>query len=144
MAGDDLGPQREVAHELEELLVQQPRTGLRDALVRVGPVVAQGAPDVLDPMAAAVERMVRAGDGVSPGAGDDLLVLLRGVHDIPVALAVARKICVAAGEVAPAAAGVTLINRGESATSALVRARGALDLAREAGAGQVISSPLWP
>mgnify|MGYP006274632193 CR=1 FL=1 len=144
MVGDDRGSQREVAHELEELLAQQPRTGLRNALLRVGPVSPNEAPSVLAPMAAAVERMVRSGDGVSPGAADDVLVLLRGVHDIPVALAVARKICSAAGEVAPAVAGVTLINRGESATSALVRARGAFDLAREAGAGQVISSPLWP
>lgn len=134
-----------VKDELEQLLAVRPRTGVRNALVRVGPAVpADASGSRLRVVVAAVEDAVRSGDGVAVGGDDDVLVLLRGVQDLQIAIKVARKVCAAATAVVPSCAGVTLANRGESAESVLVRARGALDLAREAGPGQVISSPPWP
>ena len=131
---------REVEDQLEWLMSVKPRTGALTAVVRCA-ALAEVGDDEFTALGSALADAVRGGDLVAHGPARDYTVLLRGVHDLTTAHAVAVKLCAAANAVLPACVGVTLVHQGESVPSVLLRAQGALDMALEAGAGQVTSSP---
>ena len=135
MAGD------QVLAALERALRTTPRTGTLTALVRVGAI--GGDVSVAEAMAEHIADALRSHDVVE-GLGDGVAVLLRGVQDLPNAVEVAHRVCAVAQRIGPACAGVTVLNTGEAIASVSLRAQGALDLARDAGPGAVVSSPPLP
>jgi diguanylate cyclase (GGDEF)-like protein len=106
--------------------------------------------EVLRVLAGRISDALRTGDLVARLDGDRLLVVLRGVHHLRGAIRVANKIRVAVEDPIPLATGdlvrtmslgVTLISRGESVESVLMRAEGAMAMAKESGGNAVASSP---
>jgi diguanylate cyclase len=97
-----------------------------------------------------ISDTLRSGDLVARIDAGQLVVILRGVHDLKGALRVVERIqaevnepvLLPIGDIEQSmSAGVTLIHRGESVDSVLDRAEGALELAVQAGANRIITSP---
>lgn len=128
----------EVLAELERVLRSTPRTGVLTAVVRIGLVKPDD--DANARVAEHIDAALR-GDDVVGTSETGVTVLLRGVQDLRNATQVARRICDVVQQIAPACAGVTVLNRGEATASVSLRAQGALDLALDAGPGTVVSSP---
>jgi diguanylate cyclase (GGDEF)-like protein/PAS domain S-box-containing protein len=103
---------------------------------------------LLRSIAARVEGAVRAGDMVARIGGDELLVVLNGVHDLDDAIRIAEKIRMAVAlptEVAgapvgvSASIGVTLAAPGESIDAVVARADAAMYEAKRQGKDSVVA-----
>jgi diguanylate cyclase (GGDEF)-like protein/PAS domain S-box-containing protein len=103
---------------------------------------------VLQTIAARMNTCVRGGDIAARFGGDELLVLLHGVHELTDALGIADKIRRAAAEpvntdglrlTATLSLGVTLAVPGESVDDMIARADEAMYQAKQAGGDQVVS-----
>lgn len=153
-------PDREqVLNEVAWLLSATPRTGKEIAVAScdlddfafVNEEYGREAGDeILRIVTGRVSDALRSGDLVARLEGDQLLVVLRGVHHLRGAIRVANKIRAAVedpiampfGEIVQTVSvGVTLISRGESVDSVLERAEGAMSMAKDAGRNTVMSSP---
>ncbi|WP_197024682.1 PAS domain S-box protein [Cellulomonas sp. KRMCY2] len=104
--------------------------------------------DVLQTMAARVGACLRAGDIAARIGGDELLVLLDGVHDLADAVRIADTIRRAVSAPIPTAErqlvvtlsiGVTLAVPGESVDAMIARADQAMYRAKQAGGDRVMS-----
>ena len=149
----------QMLNEVAWLLSATPRTGKETAVVTCAltdlEVIslqhgAAAAAEVVDVITGRMSDALRSGDLVARIDVDRLLVILRGVHDLPGAVTVmermqeslAEPIGLDSGDVVQnICVGVTLISRGESVDSVLDRSEGALDLAVSAGPGRIITSP---
>ncbi len=145
--------------EVAWLLSATPRTGKEIAVAcccldnfaavndQLGGIVGE---EVLRVLAGRISDALRSGDLVARLDGDRLLVVLRGVHHLRGAIRVANKIRAAVEDPIPlpsgdlvqtVSVGVTLISRGESVDSVLLRAEGAMSMSEDAGGNVVTSSP---
>ncbi len=106
--------------------------------------------EVLRTAAGRVSASVRSGDLVSRIGGDELLVVLDGVHDLEQAVQIADKLRVMVGlpiQVggssirATMSVGVTLAGSGESMDVVVARADRAMYLAKERGRDTVVAFP---
>lgn len=157
----DLLNRREVFERIETLRYQQPRSGRQLAVLfcdldrfkaindnhghRIGD-------EVLCAVARRLRRCLRNDDDLAARVGgDELLVVLRGVHDLHDAVAVAellrrsvaQPILTSAGAVRlTLSIGVTLSKPGESTDALVARADAAMYQAKQAGRDQVI--PISP
>ncbi len=145
--------------EVAWLLSATPRTGKEIAVACCGldnfaavrdQLGAGTGEEVLRVLAGRISDALRSGDLVARLEDDRLLVVLRGVHHLRGAIRVANKIRTAvedpillpSGElVQTASVGVTLISRGESVDSVLLRAEGAMAMSQDSGGNAVTSSP---
>ena len=103
---------------------------------------------VLHAVAARVNACVRSGDIAARFGGEELLVLLNGVHELSDAVGIADKIRRAAAEpvntddlilTATLSVGVTLAVPGESVDDTIARADEAMYQAKQAGGDRVSS-----
>lgn len=149
----------QVLNEVAWLLSATPRTGKEiaiascdlDGFAAVNEEHGREIGDeVMGIVTGRISDALRSGDLVARLEDDQLLIVLRGVHDLRGAVRVANKIrtsvedpiALPVGElVQTVSVGVTLISRGESVDSVLERAEGAMMLAKESGRNAVMSSP---
>ena len=108
---------------------------------------------VLSILATRIRDCVRQGDTVGRTGGDEMLVLLPGIHDIHEAAQMAKRIrCRAAEPIqhggatlhATLSIGVTLAGPGESALSVTARADAAMYEAKQAGRNTTVTRPSPP
>ncbi len=150
---------REVLHRIARLSDQQPRTGTQTALLfcdvdnfkaindRHGHAVGD---EVLRTIGERVSACIRAEDTAARIGGDEILIVLSGVHDLKGALAVAEKVRRATLppidashgiEVsATMSIGVVLARPGESTDEMVNRADRAMYAAKAAGRDQIITA----
>jgi diguanylate cyclase (GGDEF)-like protein len=149
----------QVLNEVAWLLSATPRTGKEIAVAScdlddfafINDEYGRDAGDeILRIVTGRISDALRSGDLVARLEGDQLLVVLRGVHHLRGAIRVANKIRAAVEDPIPlpfgdivqtVSVGVTLISRGESVDSVLERAEGAMSMAKDAGRNTVMSSP---
>ena len=102
---------------------------------------------VLRAVATRISGAVRSGDTVARVGGDEILVVLDGVHDVDEATAIADKVRLAVkecvpvdgGEVCPTLSiGVTVARAGESVDALVTRADEAMYQAKRGGRDRVI------
>lgn len=154
-----LTDREQLLHEVAWLLSATPRAGKETAVVTCElthlPEVTRvhgrlASEEVVEIVMGRISDSLRSGDRVARLDPTRLLMVLRGVRDLPGSVEViarvqdviAEPIALADGDVVQTmAAGVTLVSQGESAASVLSRSAGALDLAVHAGPGKVITSP---
>lgn len=149
----------EVLHRISRLTDQQPRTGTQTALLfcdldnfkaindRHGHAVGD---EVLRTIGERVSACIRAEDIAARIGGDEILIVLSGVHDLRGALAVAEKVRQATLppidashgiEVsATMSIGVVLARPGESTDEMVNRADTAMYAAKAAGRDQIITA----
>ncbi len=103
---------------------------------------------VLSTVAGRIRDCVRDGDTVGRVGGDEMLVLLPGVHSIDEVVLIAEKICCRAAEpihhlgqtiYTTLSIGATLAARGESVSAVTTRADAAMYKAKRAGRDTVTS-----
>lgn len=149
----------QVLNEVAWLLAATPRTGKEIAIASCdldgfAAINSSHGREIGDEVMSVVTDRIsdalRSGDLVARLESDQLLIVLRGVHDLRGAVRVANKIRASVedpivtriGElVQTVSVGVTLISRGESVDSVLERAEGAMMMAKESGRNAVMSSP---
>ena len=109
-----------------------------------------GGDDVLRCLSERFAAVVRDDDLVARFGGDEILVVLPGVHDLDQALGVADKLRRQAHEPIPGdgqelmvsiSIGVTLAHHGESADSLIARADDAMFAAKSGGKDRVVAIP---
>jgi diguanylate cyclase (GGDEF)-like protein len=150
---------KEVLDRLDALRRRRPRTGRDIAAVfcdvdefkAINDTHGHVAGDEL--LRVIAERMrasVRSGDTVARFGGDEILVILDGVHDLDEAVRIAKKlhrevrqpIAIPGGSVrATLSVGVTLATADESIDTLLSRADQAMYEAKQAGRDEVIPLP---
>lgn len=157
--GGGIADRDQVLNEVAWLLSATPRTGKETAIVACsleGLAALQAAhgrqvsDEVVQVILGRISDALRSGDLVARIDHAQLVVILRGVHDLKGAVRVAERMQQAVNEPIPMpfgdveqelAVGLTLITRGESVDSVLDRSEGALELAVQAGANRIITSP---
>ena len=157
--GGGIADREQVLNEIAWLLSATPRTGKETAVVTCSledlPALhaehgRRVSDEVVTVLLGRISDTLRSGDLVARIDAGQLVVILRGVHDLKGALRVVERIqaevnepvLLPIGDIEQSmSAGVTLIQRGESVDSVLDRAEGALELAVQAGANRIITSP---
>jgi diguanylate cyclase (GGDEF)-like protein/PAS domain S-box-containing protein len=147
----------EISTRLASMLVHAPRSGDRIAVAfcdlddfkTINDRFGHGSGDeALRVMSARIRAAVRDDDLVARIGGDELLVVLTGVHDLEGATAVAAKLCRLARIPVPVlggtftvtlSIGVTLAEAGEGAAEVLARADGAMYEAKSEGKDRVVA-----
>jgi len=157
--GGGIADREQVLNEVAWLLSATPRTGKETAIVscsldglpgirqEYGPAVSD---EVVQVIIGRISDSLRSGDLVARIDETQLIVILRGVHDLKGGVRVVERMQKTVNEPIPLSfgdleqdmcAGVTLISRGESVDSVLDRSEGALELARQAGLNRIVTSP---
>jgi diguanylate cyclase (GGDEF)-like protein/PAS domain S-box-containing protein len=149
----------EALTRIAEASQQSPRTGRNAAVLfcdldkfkSINDTYGHAAGDeVLRTIAQRIKSAVRGGDMVARLAGDELLVLLTGVHDLAGAVAVAEKVRAAAANPigfgldfieATLSIGVAMAASGEGVDALIARADAAMLRAKDLGRNQVIAVP---
>lgn len=157
--GGGIADRDQVLNEIAWLLSATPRTGKETAVVScslegLSDLQAehgrQVSDEVMQVLLGRVSDALRSGDLVARIDQAQLVVILRGVHDLKGAVRVAERMQKAVNEPVSMpfgdveqgmSVGLTLIQRGESVDSVLDRAEGALELAVQAGTNRIITSP---
>lgn len=147
----------EVLAEVASMLAAEPRTGREVAVVaceltELPAVTAQfgrlASEEVIEIIAGRISDELRSGDVVARIDANRLLVVVRGVHGMPDAIDVVRRlqdvvaepVILDAGEVGQTvAAGITLIRRGENVHTVLDRSEEALAEAVASGPSGVVT-----
>ena len=148
----------EVLRTVTRLATQHPRTGAQTAVLfcdidrfkEINDAHGHAAGDeVLRTLGERLSSTIRSDDFAARIGGDELLVVLTGVHDLDEAVAIAEKIRRVAAEpiafehgvrVAPSLSiGVTLAHVGESTDTLIERADNAMYEAKRSGRDQVIA-----
>jgi diguanylate cyclase (GGDEF)-like protein/PAS domain S-box-containing protein len=148
---------KEILQEIARVTSHLPRTGQQTAVLfcdidrfkDINDTRGHAAGDeVLRVMAERASQSVRKDDVVARIGGDELLVLLTGVHSLDEATAIAEKIRARAEEpvrvdgldlVASLSIGVTMSREGESTDDLVARADTAMYEAKERGRNRVVS-----
>jgi diguanylate cyclase (GGDEF)-like protein len=148
---------KEVLHEIAVVTAHEPRTGAQTAVLfcdidlfkDINDTHGHAAGDeVLRAVAERITQTVRKDDIVARIGGDELLVLLTGVHSLEEANVIAEKIRARSEEPITAGAlrlttslsiGVTLARHDESTDDLVARADTAMYEAKELGRNRVIS-----
>ena len=157
--GGGIADRDQVLNEIAWLLSATPRTGKETAVVSCslddiptlqdehGRLVSD---EVVEVILGRISDALRSGDLVARIDQTQLVVILRGVHDLKGALRVVERmqkavnepVALPFGEVEQAmSVGITLIQRGESVDSVLDRSEGALEMALQGGTNRIITSP---
>jgi diguanylate cyclase (GGDEF)-like protein/PAS domain S-box-containing protein len=146
-----------VFDQLGRTLAGEARTGSRvamafcdlDGFKAVNDEYGHSAGDaLLRAISRRLERAVRSGDVVARIGGDELLVILHGVHDLEEAVHIAENLRECVGQPTPVAGGtvavsasigVTLADAGESVDQIVARADAAMYEAKRRGKDTVVS-----
>lgn len=157
--GGGIADRDQVLNEIAWLLSATPRTGKETAVVSCclddfralrdehGRAVSD---EVAQVILGRISDALRSGDLVARIGMDQLVVILRGVHDLKGALRVIERVQQAVNEPIDMpfgdveqgmCVGLTLIQRGESVDSVLDRAEGALEMALQSGDNRIVTSP---
>ncbi len=157
--GGGIADREQVLNEIGWLLSATPRTGKETAVVSCSlddiPALHEQhgrmvSDEVVQVLLGRISDALRSGDLVARIDQAQLVVILRGVHDLKGALRVVERmqksvneaITLAFGDVEQGmSVGLTLIQRGESVDSVLDRSEGALEMAVQAGPNRIITSP---
>lgn len=158
-ANGAVSTREEVLAEVAWMLAAEPRTGREVAVVAceltgLPAVTAQfgrlASEEVLEVVTGRLSDDLRYGDVVARIDANRLLIVVRGVHGLPDAVDVVRRlqdviaepVILDAGEVEQSfAAGVTLIRRGENVHAVLARSEEALAEAVGLGPSGVVARP---
>jgi diguanylate cyclase (GGDEF)-like protein/PAS domain S-box-containing protein len=150
---------REVFDRLSAILNQQPRTGKEiavafcdlDGLKETNDIYGHGVgDDVLRTVADRIQVVVRKDDLVARVGGDEILLVLHGVHGVAGAGRIAHKIVDRVAQphevnsliITPSVSiGVTLLTRGEDLDAMIQRADRALYRAKAQGPSSVVAVP---
>jgi diguanylate cyclase (GGDEF)-like protein/PAS domain S-box-containing protein len=148
---------QEILDRMSSLSVRQRRSGSQiavlfcdvDLLKNVNDTFGHAAGDeLLREVAVRINSCIRQDDMAARVGGDEMLVLLKGVHDLHDAVDVAEKIRasmaepVRAGEAiisASVSIGVALAREGESAEDLMARADAAMYRAKQEGRNQIVT-----
>lgn len=149
---------KEAFNRVAALFAHPPRLGGRNAVLfcdidsfkQINDTLGHAAGDyVLSVVAERVASNVRESDVVGRIGGDELLVVLAGVHDLAEASNVAEKLRRSVGRPTPlpgrspvdvtVSIGVTLVTEFDTVDSAVARADRAMYLAKQSGANQVVT-----
>lgn len=148
----------EVFGRLRTLLTQQPRTGHEtavafcdlDAFKDINDTYGHQMGDhVLKALAEEMRGLLREDDLIARIGGDEILLILNGVHNMATAVRVAEKIRRAAAQThhyldnvytPKMSIGVTLVRPGEDPDDVIARADRAMYRAKQAGGNQTIAN----
>ncbi|MFM2437377.1 MAG: hypothetical protein RLZ55_186, partial [Actinomycetota bacterium] len=148
----------EVFHRLQSLLSQQPRTGTEvavafcdlDGFKEINDTYGHQMGDhVLKACAEHIRALLREDDWIARIGGDEILLVLTGVHDLDSAAAVAEKVRHHTAQphryldttyTPKMSIGVTLLRRDEQPDDVIARADRAMYAAKKAGGNKVIAT----
>lgn len=158
-ANGGISTREQVLAEVAWMLAAEPRTGREVAVIACEltelPAVTRemgrlASEEVIEVITGRMTDDLRSGDVVARIDANRLLVVVRGVHGLPDAVDVVRRlqdvvaepVILDAGEVGQTfAAGITLIRRGENVYTVLDRSEEALAEAVEIGPSGVVTRP---